>query len=485
MNLGLRIVFHVMGLLLMLNGAFMWLCLPATFYFRTADLWPILLSGGITVGTGFLAWGLNRPTEKPNIRKREAFLIVTLGWVFMSVSGSLPYLLSGSITTFTDAFFETMSGYTTTGASVISDLNLIAPDILLWRSVTHWIGGMGIIVLAVAILPILGIGGMQLFGAEASGISTDKISPRITDTAKRLWIIYVGLTLAQIIALSLAGMTVFDAINHSFATIATGGFGTHNDSIAGFSPLIQYIIAFFMAAAGVNFILYYFVIKGKWIRSFKDEELRYYIFAIALFTAISSITVLQVTDMKVEEAFRHSLFSVISIMTSTGFATADYTLWGPAMNFMFFLLLFSGAMAGSTTGGIKIVRHLVLIKNMVLELRRQLHPSAILPVRLNGKSLHPDVANQVTTFVMVYIMLWMMGTLIVTFNDVEIITAMSAVATCMGGVGPGIGDVGPSTNFEKLPDISTWTLSFAMLLGRLELFTVLILLTPYFWRSRG
>jgi trk system potassium uptake protein TrkH len=485
MNLQLRSVIHVLGLLLLINAAFMTMCLTATFYYHTADLLPILLSATITGASGFVLWILNRPTERPNIRKREAFLIVTLGWVVMSASGALPYLLSGSINTFTDAFFETMSGYTTTGASTIVNLDVIAPDILLWRSVTHWIGGMGIIVLAVAILPILGIGGMQLFVAEAPGVTTDKISPRITDTAKRLWMIYVGLTLAQIIALSLAGMTLFDAINHSFATIATGGFGTHNDSIAGFSPLIQYIIAFFMAASGVNFILYYFVLKGKWIKSIKDEELRFYIGAIALFTFISAVTVLQVTEMDVEEAFRHSLFSVISIMTSTGFATADYTLWGPAMNLMFFLLLFCGAMAGSTTGGIKIVRHVVLIKNMLLELRRQLHPSAVLPVRLNGRSLHQELANQVTTFVMVYIIMWVICSMVVAFSGVEITTSMSAVATCMGGVGPGIGDVGPSTNFEKLPDLATWVLSFAMLLGRLELFTVLILFTPYFWRSRG
>jgi trk system potassium uptake protein TrkH len=485
MNLGLRIVLHVLGLLLMLNGAFMWLCLPATFYYHTSDLLPILLSGTITMGTGLAAWALNRPKEKPNIKKREAFLIVTLGWVVMSASGSLPYLLSGSIATFTDAFFETMSGYTTTGATLITDLDAIAPDILLWRSVTHWIGGMGIIVLAVAILPILGIGGMQLFGAEASGITTDKISPRITDTAKRLWFIYLGLTIAQIICLGLAGMSWFESICHSFATVATGGFGTRDDSMASFSPLIQYITALFMMMGGINFLLYYFLLKGRLSRLWKDDELRAYLFAIGMLTAIVMVYVIQSTDLGLEASFRHALFQVISIITTTGFITSDYTLWGPAMNLLFFLMLFCGAMAGSTTGSIKIVRHVVLIKNMVLELRRQLHPSAILPVRLNGRSLQQEVANQVTTFVMVYIMLWVMGSLIVTFNGVEITTAMSAVATCMGNVGPGLSGVGPATNFAKLPDITTWTLSFAMLLGRLELFTVLILLTPYFWRSRG
>jgi trk system potassium uptake protein TrkH len=485
MSLQIRSVLRVLGMLLMINGAFMYLCLPATFYYHTADLLPILLSGTITVGAGFLAWVLNRPTERPNIKKREAALIVTVGWLVMSVTGALPYLLSGSIVSFTDAFFESMSGYTTTGASVITNLDVIAPDILLWRSVTHWIGGMGIIVLAVAILPLLGIGGMQLFGAESSGISTDKISPRITDTAKRLWLIYVGLTVSQIICLTLAGMGMFDSICHSFATVATGGFGTRNDSMAGFSPLIQYITAFYMVLGGVNFPLFYFLLKGRFGRLWKDDELRAYIFVIVTVSLLVMFYIGSQFNLGWGEAFRHALFQVVSIITTTGFYTSDYTLWGPAMNMLFFMLLFVGAMAGSTTGGIKIVRHVVLIKNMTLELRRQLHPSAILPVRLNGRSLPQEVSNQVTTFVMVYIVLWVIGSLVVTFTGVDLVTSISSIATCMGNTGPGLSGVGPATNFEKLPDVAIWTLSFAMLLGRLELFTALILFTPYFWRSRG
>lgn len=485
MKLDYRSVIHVLGMLLIINGAFMVMCLPATFYFHTADLLPILLSAAITIGAGFMAWVLNRPTEKPNIKKREAALIVTVGWLVMSVSGAFPYLLSGSISSFTDAFFESMSGYTTTGASVITNLDVIAPDILLWRSVTHWIGGMGIIVLAVAILPLLGIGGMQLFGAEASGISTDKISPRITDTAKRLWMIYVGLTIAQIICLKLAGMGYLDSVCHSFATIATGGFGTHNDSMASFSPAIHYITSFFMVLGGVNFPLFYFLLKGRFSRLWKDDELRAYITVILVASGVVAICIAQSGYFFGEEAFRHSLFQVISIITTTGFMTADYTLWGPAMNMLFFLLLFVGAMAGSTTGGIKIVRHVVLFKNMVLQLRRQLHPSAVIPVRLNGRALPQEVSNQVTTFVMIYILLWVGGSLLITFNGVDMITSMSAYATCMGNTGPGLAGVGPATNFDKLPDFSTWVLSFGMLLGRLELFTVLIIFTPYFWRSRG
>jgi trk system potassium uptake protein TrkH len=485
MGINFRPVVHILGLLLIINGGFMLACLPATFYFHTTDLLPILLSAAVTIGTGLLAWVLAGVRERPNVRKREAMLIVTLGWTAMSLSGSLPFLFSGSITGITDAFFETMSGYTTTGASVITDLTKVAPDILLWRSMTHWIGGMGIIVLAVAILPVLGMGGMKLFSAEASGISTDKISPRIQDTAKRLWMIYVGLTLAEIISLRIAGMTLFDAINHSFATIATGGFGTHNDSIASFSPLIQYIITFFMAASGVNFILYFFGLTGKLKRVLTDEELRTYILAIALFTSISTLTVHLAYSTDLEPAFRYSVFTVVSLMTSTGFATADYTLWGPALSFMFFLILFSGAMAGSTTGGIKMVRHLVLFRNVKLELRRQLHSSAILPVRLNGVSVPAEVANQVTVFVMMYLMHWAVCSLILAFSGVDIITGMSAVATCMGGVGPGLGGVGPATNFFKLPDVATWVLSWCMLVGRLELFTVFVIFTPYFWRARG
>ncbi|MCF8463973.1 MAG: TrkH family potassium uptake protein [Flavobacteriales bacterium] len=481
MNISYRIVLHVLGLLLMFNGLFMVLCLPASFYFNLNDLVPMGLSVAITFGTGLVAWVLTKSSEKPNIRKREGFLIVSFGWLVMSLSGALPYILSESVVSFTDAFFETMSGYTTTGASIITDLTTIPKDILFWRSMTQWIGGMGIIVLAVAILPILGIGGMQLFGAESPGLKTDKLAPKIRDTAKRLWLVYLGLTAAEIIALKIAGMSWFDALNHAMTTMATGGFSTFNSSAAEFSPAIQYIITFFMFMAGTSFTLTYFALVGNLKKVLENEEFRYYA-GITLFTTIGvSAVVASVSDLGFEKAFRDTIFQVVSLITTTGFVSADYTSWTPFITMVFFILLFFGGSAGSTAGGVKIVRHIILVKNSILELKRQLHPSAIIPVRLNGRAVDPSITYNVVAFIMTYIIIFALGSVVMTMFGVDLLTAMGSVATSLGNVGPGIGDVGPVDNFAWLPSGAKWFLAILMLIGRLELFTVLILFTPYFW----
>jgi len=485
MGLNIRAIINVLGLMLMINGAFMLTCLSATFYYKCTDLIPILVSATATIGLGLLMFVLSRIRTRPNIKRREGFLIVTLGWMVMALSGSLPYMLSGVLPGLADAYFESMSGFTTTGASVISDLRLVQKDILLWRSLTHWIGGMGIIVLAVAILPALGIGGMQLFAAESSGISHDKISPRISDTAKRLWGIYVGLTVAQIICMRLTGLGWFDSVCHSFGTVATAGFGNYNDSMMSFPVAAQYVTAFFMLLGGTNFMLLYFLLKGRWDKLRKDDELYTYLAIIGLFTFGVMYYLLRHVGMGWEASFRHSLFQVISIVTTTGFATADYTHWGQAMSMVFFMLLFVGAMAGSTTGGMKVVRHVVLYKNAFAEIRRQLHPNAVIPVRLNGRSLSQDVIDQITSFTIFYIVCFAVSTLAIAFTGPDFATSMSAAASCMGCTGPGIGNISPSFNFSFFSDGAKWILSWNMLLGRLELFTVLVLLSPYFWRVRG
>ena len=485
MALNFRSVIHVLGVLLALNGVFMLFCVPASFVYNPKDIMPLLVSSLATIGIGLLLYFLSRIRNRPTIKRREGFLVVALGWAVMTLSGAVPYMLSGVLPSLHDAFFESMSGYTTTGASVIADLSIVPKDILLWRSLTQWIGGMGIIVLAVAILPVLGIGGMQMFSAEASGITTDKISPRISDTAKRLWYIYVGITLAEIIALRMAGMTWFESINHSFTTVATGGFGTYNSSMGAFSPLIQYIVTVFMILSGVNFLQYYFLLKGKFNRLWANDELWAYLSAIGLFTLLVTTYVAHTTDTHLELAFRNALFMVSSVITSTGFATADYDLWGKPMSMVFFLLLFTGAMAGSTSGGVKMVRHVVLIKNAFLEIRRQLHPNAIIPVRLDGRALSAEVTDQVVSFIIFYILCMVVASLAISFTGVDIQTSMSAVATCMGNIGPGVGGVSPSFTFAWLTPSAKWILSGSMLLGRLELFTVLIIFTPYFWRARG
>ncbi len=485
MNINFKVVFNVLGLLLVFNGLFMFLCIPASLYFNMDDLVPMGFSATTTLGVGLMIWVLTRTTKKPNIRKRDGFLIVTLGWVVMSLSGTLPYMMSGSVVSFTDAFFETLSGYTTTGASVINDLSIIPKDILFWRSMTQWIGGMGIIVLAVAILPVLGIGGMQLFVAEAPGIKPDKLAPRIRDTAKRLWLIYVGLTALEFVLLKLAGMSWFNALNHALTTMATGGFSTFNSSAAAFTPTIQYIIIVFMFLAGTSFTLTYFGFIGKFKKVIENEEFRVYAGLTVLLTIGISLLVATIDDGGFEQAFRDTLFQVVSIITSTGFVSADYTGWSPLITMLFFIMMFFGGSAGSTAGGVKIVRHIILIKNSILELKRQLHPSAIIPVRLNNRAVDPSITYNVVAFIVMYIIVFAIGAVVMTMMGLDFNTALGAVATSLGNIGPGIGDVGPMDNFSWLSAPAKWFLAILMLVGRLELFTVLILFTPYFWRKQG
>lgn len=485
MTINYRVIANVLGLLLLFNGIFMVICIPASIYYHIEDFVPMAFSATATLGLGMITWVLTRSNEKPNIKKREGFLIVSLGWVVMSLSGTLPYIMSGSVTSFTDAFFETMSGYTTTGASVISDLEIVPKDILLWRSMTQWIGGMGIIVLAVAILPVLGIGGMQLFVAESPGLKPDKLAPKIRDTAKRLWLVYVGLTAVEFLLLKLAGMSWFNALNHALTTMATGGFSTYNTSAAEFSPAIQYIIIVFMFLAGTSFTLTYFGLTGQVEKIAKNEEFRFYAGIVALLSVASTIVVASVDNNGLEKAFRDSLFQVVSLITSTGFVSADYTSWTPFMSILFFMLLFIGGSAGSTAGGVKVVRHIILFKNSFLELKRQLHPSAIIPVRLNGRAIDESITYNVVAFIIMYILIFALGSIVMTMFGVDFDTALGSVATSLGNVGPGIGDVGPVDNFAWLSSGAKWFLAILMLIGRLELFTVLILFTPYFWRKQG
>jgi trk system potassium uptake protein TrkH len=482
MSVNLKVVANILGLLLVFNGLFMLLCLPASLIYNPNDLIPISFSGLGTIGVGLLLWVLTKDKDKPNVRKREGFLIVTMGWMVMSFSGTLPYVMSGSVINLTDAFFESMSGYTTTGATVIRDLNLIPRDILLWRSLTQWMGGMGIIVLAVAILPVLGIGGMQLFMAESSGINYDKVQPRIRETAKRLYAVYVGLTLLQIILLRLAGMNWFDSLNHALTTMATGGFSPYNDSAASFSPLVQYIIILFMFLAGTNFTLLYFGLNGQVRKLLANEEFRFYAGTILVLTIGITAAVAQVSGNGFEKSFRDSLFQIVSVITTTGFVSADYTAWTPFITMLFFLMLFFGASAGSTSGGVKIIRHVVLFKNSILELKRQLHPSAVIPVRLNKKAIDPGITYSVMAFIMMYLTIFAIGSTIMAILGVDFETSLGAVATSLANVGPGIGNVGPVNNFADIPSAGKWLLGILMLIGRLELFTVLVLFTPYFWR---
>jgi trk system potassium uptake protein len=482
MKLNVKSILPVLGLLLILNGGFMLLCLPVSLYYDDGQWHALLLSGLITGATGAILNILTKRARNGGLSKREGYLVVTLGWLFMSFFGTLPYIISGEIPSFTDAFFETLSGFTTTGATILNDIESMSEGILMWRSLTQWIGGMGIIVLTVAILPLLGIGGMQLFVAEAPGVTPDKLKPRITDTAKRLWLIYLGLTVIEAILLKLGGMTVFDAVNHALTTMATGGFSTKQASIAYFtSPFIQYVIIVFMFLAGTNFTLTYFGLHGQLKKVTQNEEFKYYLGFTLGFTVLVTLVVYFVSGSAFEVAFRNSLFQLVSIITTTGYVTADYTAWAPLLTVIFFMLMFVGASAGSTAGGVKVVRHIILLKNSVLELRRQIHPAAVLPVRLNNKAVSSEITYNVMAFMITYFMVFALGAIIISSMGFDFTTSVGAVATCLGNIGPGIGKVGPMDNFAFISDAGKWVLTLLMLLGRLELFTVLILFSPYFW----
>lgn len=492
-----KIILHLMGLLLMVNGGFILLSTIVSLVYKDGVALEMFEAGMVGVFIGGIIMLVTKNHRK-EIQKKEGYLIVTFGWIFMSLVGTLPYMFTGAIPDFTNAFFETMSGYTTTGASILSDIEAVPKGVLFWRSVTHWIGGMGIIVLAIAILPLLGIGGMQLFAAEAPGPGGDKLHPRITDTAKRLWLIYVGYTIAETILLKVAGMSFFDAINHSLSTLSTGGFSTKNASVAYWNdrPIIQYIIIFFMFLAGTNFVLSYFAFKRKFNKILRDEELVTYTLMIAAFTIIASLLIYFQADFSVstishpmvlgrfESSFRHALFQVLTVVTTTGFVSADYTTWTPFLTIFFFGLMFLGGSAGSTAGGIKVMRHLIMIKNGVLEFRRTLHPHAILPVRYNTKAVPQPIVFNILGFFILYMLSFIIGTLVFSWLGLDFSTALGGAASTLGNVGPALGDLGPVDNYGNLPAAAKWWSSFLMLIGRLELFTVLIILTPFFWRSR-
>ena len=425
---------------------------------------------------------MTRKAKDSSLGKREGYVIVSMSWLVISLFGSIPFILSGAIPNFTNAFFETISGFTTTGASILNDIEVLPKGILFWRSMTHWMGGMGIIVLTLAILPFLGIGGMQLFIAEVPGPTPDKIHPRITVTAKRLWGIYVLLTAAETILLMTGGMDLFDAICHAFGTMATGGFSTQNSSIANYSPYIQYIIILFMIFAGINFTLHYLALHGKLKTVWKNEELRYYLKLMGGVTIIIAVSLILTHGLGIEKGFRYALFQVVSITTTTGFVTTNYLNWPFFLWMILFFLMFAGGCAGSTGGSIKMVRQLLLLKNSLLELKRLIHPHAIIPVRFNGKPVSQDITSNILAFFLIYILIFSLGSVFMSLIGLEFESAVGSVAATLGNIGPAIGSVGPVSNYADIPVVGKWFLSFLMLLGRLELFTILILLSPAFWK---
>ena len=493
-----RLISHIIGLLLLFNSAAILITSFVSFLLKDGFFNNIVYASLCCLVIGSIIMFFSRNPTKV-INRRDGYLIVIFGWLTMVFSGTLPYVFTDTINNIPDLIFETMSGYTTTGSSIISDIESLPQSIVFWRSMTHWLGGMGIIVLAIAILPLLGIGGMQLFSAEVpgSGISGDKIHPRISNTAKRLWFIYIGLTLTETLLLNFAGMSLFDAINHSMSNIATGGFSTKNDSLSHWNsiPLIQYIIVFFMILAGTNFLLIYLSIIGKFKKLIYNTEFIWFIVLISFFVIITTIILNTNIDLnstnfdhpqvygKLEASFRHALFQVVAVMTTTGFVTGDFAGWSPFLTMLFFGLMFFGASSGSTSGGIKISRHLILIKNGFLEFKRSLHPHAILPLRYNHSVVKKEVVVNILAFFMLYLILFIIGAAVLSTQGLDFISSIGGSAASIGNVGPALGSIGPAFNYEQITGFAKIWCSFLMLVGRLELFTILIIFTPYFWKN--
>lgn len=481
--LNFRFIINFLGRLLMIESAFFLFPLLVSFIYKDGNSEVFFYSSIITFFAGLLIWYPARKFSE-KIGNSEGFILVSLIWLLYSIFGSLPFILSGSVQSFTDAFFETISGFTTTGASVIQDVESLSKSILFWRSLTHFIGGMGILVLTIAILPLLGTGAIHLYTAETSGISMKKMRPRTKETARSLWAIYIGLIALQTVFLLAGGMNLFDSLCHSFGSVSTGGFSTRNDSIIGFSPYIQYVIATFMLLGGVNFTLYYFFITGKLKKVIENQELQFYLGVIFISVFIITLFLNFSDQISLEKAFRSAYFQVTTIVSCTGFISDDYMVWGNQLWVFIFLLMFTGGSAGSTSGGIKMVRHLIAFKSLRMMLHKLVHPIGwTYPVRLNKNVLSSDILVKVFTFFLLYFSTWAFGTIFLSLTGVDVISASGASAATLGGIGPGLGSVGPIGTYALLPDAGKWVLSFLMLVGRLELFAIFVLFTVGFWKN--
>ncbi|HOT46813.1 MAG TPA: potassium transporter TrkG [Spirochaetota bacterium] len=437
----------------------------------------------VTAACSAAVFFILRKKRAGSLSTRDGFLMVTLSWVLASLIGAMPFYLSGSIPSFTDAFFETISGFTTTGASILTDIESLPRSMLFWRSLTHWLGGMGIVVLTVAILPLMGVGGLQLIQAEAPGPTVDRLTPRIAGTAKLLWFIYVGFTVAETLLLVLGGMDLFDALTHTFGTLATGGFSVKNAGVGHYkSAYIDGVITVFMLLAGINFTLHFRFITGRFKPILRDTELKAYLLIFATATAVAAFSLYGNIHHTVGECIRYASFQTASILTSTGFASEDFEQWPLLGQIILFMLMFVGGCTGSTSGGIKVMRIVVLFKQAVNEMKLLLHPRGVFTLKLSGGMVKKDIVYSVSGFFFLYIAVLLTVTAIVASAGHDITTSFTAVLTTLGGIGPGFGKVGPMDNYSFLEDYVKWALSFAMLAGRLELYTVLVIFLPGFWR---
>ncbi|MGM9825102.1 MAG: TrkH family potassium uptake protein [Paludibacteraceae bacterium] len=493
-----KIVVKTLGALLCLEALFMLAPMFTSLAYREPDFEAWLVSTAITLLAGLLGLLIGRRAER-KVAEREGYAIVALVWIVYSIFGVLPYWLSGAFSSFTDCWFETMSGFTTTGATIASDVESLTHGVLLWRSLSQWMGGMGIIVLSVAILPMFGLGGMQLYAAEVTGVSYEKLSPRIADTAKHMWGLYIVMTLAETGLLYLFGMSGFDAVCHSLSTISTGGFSTRNESVINDGAAIQYTIAVFMFLSGINFTYLIHALRGKPGKLFRDEETRWYAGAVAVCTLVLATGLFihymfregypnefagnGVWWQALETSLRKGFFMVTTAMTSSGFAASDYMSWPKLLWVLVFFMMFTGASSGSTAGGIKWVRLGIFAKSALVELQRRIHPNAIIPVRFNGRAVSEQTISNVMAFLFFYLIIIVLTVIVFCATGVAFDEAIGTAVSAMGNVGVSIGQFGPLGSYADFPTVAKWTMTFVMLIGRLEIFTVLLLFTKALWKK--
>ncbi len=475
-------VLNILGKLLLVLSLMLLTPVPFSIFYHDGVLTSFVISSGLGLLLGSVLVAIFPPDS--DLGFKDGFAIVAFSWLIIALLGALPYRISGAIPSYVDAFFESMSGFTTTGSTILSDIEVLPPSMLFWRAMTHWLGGMGIIVLTLAILPFLGIGGMQLFQAEVPGPTKDRLTPRIQDTARILWSVYLLMTLAEVVLLMIGGMDFFNALTHSFATLATGGFSTFNSSVAHYnSTYIHLVIVVFMFLAGANFSLHFRALRGNLKAYWQDEEFRLY----SLIVLVSTVAIFLVNAGAVIYKnnllnLRDSLFQVVSIMTTTGFGTADFDLWPPFAKMLLVTLMFVGGCAGSTGGGVKVVRCLLFFKYARSQLKRLVHPRQVETIKMGNMKVPQDVMIGILSFFAIYIAVFLGASLAVTALGVDIVTGPTAVVATLNNIGPGLHLVGPSRNFGHLPSMAKLVLIFCMLAGRLELYTVAILFTPEFWK---
>jgi len=475
-----RSISRILSTILLIEAGSFLLCLPVALIYRE-PLYPFLLSSALIGAFSVLLRIIGRKSDPGQISNRDTFLIVSIAWVLFSLAGSMPYIISGTIPSTINAFFESTSGFSTTGASILTDVESLPYSILFWRSLTHWIGGIGIIVLVILILPSLKVTGHQLFSLESS--MKERIHPKTKGIVYRILIIYAGLTVAQIIFLVAGGMNLFDSICTSFGTVATGGFSTKNLSLSEYSAYIQYVTAIFMILGATSYVVYYYTLVGNFRKVIRNEELWFYIFFITASVVIVTLTLYFKTERDFTLSFRHAFFQVASQISCSGFATTDYTAFPQFGVVIMFLLMFSGGCTGSTTGGIKMARHLISIKNLRNTFIKIQHPNAVIPIKLNDRIVPEGVVNQVTVFISLYVLVFLAGSLIMQVSGISAVESAGASATCLANIGPGLGASGNMSNFAHFNGFAKVVMMLLMILGRLELFTFITIFTRSFRRN--